>query len=184
VDPAEANQKVQLLYALLAVGCIPAALLLLSLHPQISGPHSFVSDAIHRLLHVAIDSIYAPYSPSRLFDRDTLASLNAQRRRAASSRSSPGTVEWMEDLERRSVRGYSPFPKQEFGDRRVRFFLDDDIWMNDIPICETFEDFFAIAMNFFRFSGPRLGNDVSLMVKLARIGKSNFTNVSHQAIIS
>jgi THO complex subunit 2 len=171
------NQKVSLLHALLAVGCIPAALQLLSLHPQISGPHHFVSDGIHRLLHIAIDPIYRPYSPSSNFDQPTLDRLETQKRRAATNRTSTGAVDWLDDLERRTVRGYSPFPKQEFGDRKVRFFLDEDIWTIDIPICETLDDFYAIAMNFLKFSGPRLGNDVILLVKLARIGKGQFMNV-------
>jgi hypothetical protein len=104
--------------------------------------------------------------------------LEAQKKRAAASRTSAGTVEWLDELERKSVRGYSPFPKQEYGDRKVRFFLDDEFWTNDIPVCETLDDFYNIAGNFLRFSGPRLGNDVSLLVKLARIGKGQFVNVS------
>jgi len=171
------NQKISLLHALLAVGCISAALQLLSLHPQISGPHQFVSDGIHRLLHIAIEPIYRPYSPSSNFEQHTLNRLEMQKRRAATSRSTVGAVEWLVDLERRSVRGYSPFPKQEFGDRKVRFFLDEDIWTNDIPICETLDDFYAIVTSLLRFSGPRLGNDVNLLVKLARIGKGQFMEV-------
>ena|SRR5437764_1277227 len=172
------NQKVSLLHALLAVGCIPAALQLLSLHPQISGPHRFVSDGIHRLLHIAIDGIYRPYSPSRNFEQDILDRLETQKRRAATSRTSTGAVDWLDDLERKSVRGYSPFPRQEFGDRKIRFFLDEDIWTNDIPLCETRDQFFAILINFLRFSGPRLGNDVKLLTKLARIGKGQFMDVT------
>jgi THO complex subunit 2 len=172
------NQKVSLLHALLAVGCIPAALQLLSLHPQISAPHRFVSDGIHRLLHIAIDGIYRPYSPSRNFEQDTLDRLDTQKRRAATSRTSTGAVDWLDDLERKSVRGYSPFPRQEFGDRKIRFFLDEDIWTDDIPLCETRDQFFAILINFLRFSGPRLGNDVKLLTKLARIGKGQFMDVT------
>jgi THO complex subunit 2 len=171
------------LHALLAIGCIPAALQLLSLHPQISGPYQFVSDGIHRLLHIAIEPIYRPYAPSRNFEQLALDRLEMQKRRAATSRTSVGAVDWLDDLERRSVRGYSPFPKQEFGDRKVRFFLDEDVWTSDIPICETIDDFYAIAINFLRFSGPRLGNDVTLLVKLARIGKGQFMNVIPSAAL-
>jgi len=103
--------------------------------------------------------------------------LELQKKRAAPGRSTGGTFEWLEELERKSVRGYSPFPKQEFGDRNVRFFLDDDFWTDDIPICETMDDFFAIVVSFLRFSGPRLGNDISLLVKLARLGKGELAKV-------
>jgi THO complex subunit 2 len=173
----EINQKVSLLHALLAVGSLPAALQLLSLHPQISGPHSFISDCIHRMLHVAIEQVYYPFSPARRFDPQVVKNLEQQKKRATPSRTNPGTVEWLEDLERKSVRGYSPFPTQEFGDRKIRFFLDDDYWADDIPICQTMEDFYSIAVNFIRFSGPRIGNDVSLLVKIARIGRGQFYNV-------
>lgn len=163
--------------ALLAVGAVPAALQLLSLHPQISGPHSAISDGIHRLLHVSIDSIYRPYSPLHRFGQNVVNRLDCQKKRAAANRTSTGNVEWLEDVELKSVRGYSPFPKQEYGDRKIRFFLDDDFWADDVPVCESMDDFYAIAVNFLRFSGPRLGNDVSLLVKLARIGKGQFLKV-------
>ena len=175
---AETNQKVSLLNALLAVGSLPAALQLLSLHPQISGPHVSVSDGIHRLLHISIATVYAPFSPSRFFEPRIIGGLESQRKRAAASRTNPGTVDWLEDLERKSVRGYSPFPNQEYGDRRIRFFLEDELWADDIPICENMDDFYAFAVNMLRFTGPRVGNDVSLLVKLARIGKGQFVNVS------
>jgi THO complex subunit 2 len=176
----ELNQKVQLLHALLAVGSIPPALELLSLHPHISAPYSCISDGVHRLLHVAIEPIYAPLSPSTLFEARVAEGLATQRRRGANSRTIAGGVEWLEELERKSVRGYSPFPKQEYGDRRVRFFLDDDIWTDDIPVCETLDDFYSIVFNLLRFSGPRVGNDVTLLVKLARIGKAQFGRVRLQ----
>ena len=166
------------MHALLAVGSLPAALQLLSLHPQISGPHSSISDGVHRLLHISIDSIYAPYSPSRLFEKRVLDGLETQKKRAAVARTPTGNVEWLEDLERKSVRGYSPFPTQEFSDKKIRFFLDDDFWSNDVPICQTMDDFYAFAINLLRFSGPRLGNDVTLLVKLARIGKGQFLQVT------
>jgi THO complex subunit 2 len=168
---------VSLLHALLAVGSIPAALQLLSLHPQISGPYQFISDGIHRILHISIDKVYAPYSPSRQFDQFGLEKLGMQKRRAVTNRAAGAPLEWISEMERKSVRGYSPLPKQEFGDRTVRFFLDDDLWTDDIPICETMDDFYAIAINFLRFSGARVGNDVSLLVKLARLGKVQFLNV-------
>ena len=100
-----------------------------------------------------------------------------KKKRAATSRTPAGNVEWLENLERKSVRGYSPFPKQKLGDRKIRFFLDDDFWADDIPICETMDDFYAIVINLLRFSGPRLGNDVTLLAKLARIGKGQFLMV-------
>jgi hypothetical protein len=106
--------------------------------------------------------------------------LDTQRKRAAASRTNPGTVDWLEELDRKSVRGYSPFPNQEHGDRKIRFFLEDDFWTDDIPICETMEDFYAFAVNMLKFTGPRVGNDVSLLVKLARIGKGQFINVNKQ----
>lgn len=171
------NQKVALLHALLAVGHLAASLQLLSLHPQISAPHPQVSDCIHRILHVAIDKIYQPYSPTRQFKKSLLNNLEAQRRRAAPNRSSAANLEWLEDLERRSVRGYNPFPNQEFGDRIIRFFLDDDFWTNDIPVCENTDDFYAIVINLVRFSGPRVGTDVCLLVKLSRIGRGEILRV-------
>jgi THO complex subunit 2 len=164
------------LHALLAVGSLPAALQLLSLHPQISGPYQAISDGIHRLLHVSIETVYAPFSPSRKFDPG-VEPLGMQKRRATPNRTPGGTIDWLGELERKSVRGYSPFPKQEFADRTIRFFLDDELWADDIPICETMDDFYAIAINLLRFSGPRVGNDVSLLVKLARLGKGQFLNV-------
>lgn len=39
-------------------------------------------------------------------------------------------------------------------------------------------DFFTVVGNLIKFSGPRLGNDVSLMVKLSRVGKAQFAKVS------
>lgn len=150
---------------------------LLSLHPHLTGPHSFISDGIHRLLHVAIEQIYAPCSPCRYFEPQLLASRNSRRRRAVANRSAPGMVDFLDEPDRKSVRGYDPFPKQDVSDRTVRFFLDDDFWRNDIPICETIDDFFAVVTNLQKFSGPRLGHDVQLMVKLVRIGKAQLTKV-------
>jgi len=142
-----------------------------------------VSDGIHRLLHVSIAKVYAPFSPSHFFAPRIVDGLDAQRKRAVASRTNPGTVDWLEDLERKSVRGYSPFPNQEYGDRKIRFFLEDEFWADDIPICETMEDFYAFAVNMLRLTGPRVGNDVSLLVKLARIGKGQFINVSNRPSI-
>lgn len=169
------------MHALLAVGSLPAALQLLSLHPKISGPHSSIADGIHRLLHVSIDPIYKPVSPSRQFEQRVVDGLEVQKKRATVNRTSPGNVEWLDDLELKSVRGYNPFPKQEFSDRKVRFFLDDEFWAEDIPVCETMEDFYSIVVNLLRFSGPRLGNDVGLLVKLSRIGRAEFLKASNRS---
>jgi len=166
------------LHALLAVGHLPASLQLLSLHPQISAPNPVVADCIHRILHISIDKIYRPYSPSQHFKKSILHGLEAQRKRAAPNRSPPSNLEWLDDLERRSIRGYNPFPNQELGDRIIRFFLDDEFWTNDIPICETIDDFYAIVGNLLRFSGPRLGRDVCLLVKVSRIGRGEILKVS------
>ena len=174
----DTNQKAFLIHALLSVGCLPYALQLLSLHPEISGPYLSISEGIHRLLHVAIRSVYIPFSPLTSFGHDAMGQLKSQRKRAAPSRTFPGTLEWLDELERKSVRGYSPVPKQEFGDRQVRFFLDEEMWANDVPICESMDDFYAIVLNLLRFSGPRLGHDVSLLVKLARIGKGQLVKVA------
>jgi len=178
IDGSEFSQKAHLLHALLAIGCIGPAIHLLSLHPYISGPYPSISDGIHRLLHVAIDSIYAPHSPGRSFGEDVLAALNARKRRAIVNRSAPGSFEWLHEVEFKTVRGYDPFPKQELSDRRVRFFLEDELWKDEIPICETIDDFFTVVGNLIKFSGPRLGKDVSLMVKLCRVGKAQFAKVS------
>jgi THO complex subunit 2 len=140
-------------------------------------PHPFISDGVHRLLHVAIESIYAPYSPSRRFSSQTSGSSNARRRRAVANRNTPGLLDFVDTPDRKSVRGYDPFPKQDVSDRTVRFFLDEDFWTNDIPICQTIDDFFVVVRNFLKFSGPRLGNDVRLLVKLVRIGKNLFAKV-------
>lgn len=89
IDASEFSQKAHLLHALLAIGCIGPAIHLLSLHPYISGPYPSISDGIHRLLHVAIDPIYAPHSPARSFGEDVLAASNARKRRAVVNRSAP-----------------------------------------------------------------------------------------------
>ena len=170
-----------MLHALLAVGCLPCAIQILSVHPYLSAPYGVISKDIHRILHVAIESVYAGHSPVRNFRESIRSSFcKPKKKRAILARGGAGLVEWLEESDRKSVRGYDPFPKQDISDKVVKFFLDDDDhWTDDIPICQTNEDFFAVVRNFLKFTGSRLGVDVLLMIKLVRIGKSHLSQVSH-----
>jgi THO complex subunit 2 len=52
-----------------------------------------------------------------------------------------------------------------------RFYWDD--WADNIPICQSVDDVFALCSSFLNLSGHKIGQDASLLAKLVRIGKGS-----------
>lgn len=72
---------------------------------------------------------------------------------------------------RRSLR-WAQLDKEDTNDGTdYRFYWDD--WADNIPICQSVDDVFALCSSFLNLSGHKVGQDASLLTKLARIGKDS-----------
>jgi THO complex subunit 2 len=52
-----------------------------------------------------------------------------------------------------------------------RFYWDD--WIDNIPVCQSVEDVFALCGSFLNLSGVKIGQDPNLLAKLCRIGNES-----------
>ena len=145
-EPSE--QKGQLLQDLLTIGAIPEALFFLGQFPWLYEAFPNVSNLIHRILHHSIDKLAAETTPF----------LNGK----------------YQCPSKRPVEFWATVRKWAFPDdpdhqgRPHRFYWDD--WADNVPVCQTTDDFFTLCDTFLGISGVKVGEDAALLTKMCRIG--------------
>lgn len=173
--PEPSDQKILLLKSLLAIGALPESLFILSKFPWLMDTFPELPEFIHRILHQCLTKVYAPLRP--------LASVDQLReqKQIASQDQSPvvkGQVRLTQAPPRRVLR-WAQLDKEDTNDGTdYRFYWDD--WADNIPLCHTVDDVFALCSSFLNLSGHKIGQDPSLLTKLARIGKDSLNKDGSQ----
>ncbi|EEP79464.1 conserved hypothetical protein [Uncinocarpus reesii 1704] len=163
--PEPADQKVLLLKSLLAIGALPESLYILGRFPWLLDGYPELPEYIHRILHYCLHNIYSSVQP--LSSRTELK----ERRKIVGSEQgavSQGRVRLSDAAPRRVLR-WALLDKEDIDGTDYRFYWDD--WTDSLPVCQSVDDVFALCGSLLNLSGVKIGQDPSLLIKLARIGK-------------
>ncbi|KKK26560.1 hypothetical protein ARAM_002963 [Aspergillus rambellii] len=166
--PEPSDQKVLLLKSLLAIGALPESLFILSKFPWLMDNYPELPEYIHRILHHCLSKIYASLRPL-----PPVEALREQKQIPSHDQAGvpKGHIRLAQAPPRRVLR-WAQLDKEDTNDGTdYRFYWDD--WADNIPICQSVDDVFALCSSFLNLSGHKIGQDPSLLTKLARIGKDS-----------
>ena len=169
--PEPADQKVQLLKSLLCIGALPEALYMLGRFPWLPDAFPDLPEYIHRILHHCLSKLYEPRRP--LKDE---ASLQEQQKMPDADQIgvSKGKVRLADMPPRRTMR-WAQLDKDDTSEAvDYRFYWDD--WADVIPVCQDVDDLFTLCSTLLNFSGVKIGQDPTLLLKLSRIGSHSLSS--------
>lgn len=174
--PDPSDQKVLLLKSLLAIGAIPESLFVMSRFPWLMDGYPELPDFIHRILHYSLSKVYTPLQP--------LASVedlpgNQQILSPDQSGVAKGHIRLADAPPRRLLRWAQLDTEDTNEGIAYRFYWDD--WADNIPVCQSVDDVFALCSSFLNLSGHKIGQDASLLTKLARIGTDSLAKDDSEA---
>ncbi|KAI9731768.1 MAG: THO complex subunit 2 [Cirrosporium novae-zelandiae] len=169
--PEPADQKVQLLRQLLALGALPDALYILGKFPWLLDLFPDLPEYLHRILHHSLSKVYESLRPladkSQLREQKNIVLLDQ-------TGVPKGYIHHELAPIRKSLRwcNLDLFDAKEGID--YRFYWDD--WNDSIPVCQTIDDVFTLCSSLLNYSGVKIGQDPLLLLKLTRIGKHSLGN--------
>ncbi|KAJ5354105.1 hypothetical protein N7541_006669 [Penicillium brevicompactum] len=166
--PDPSDQKVLLLKSLLAIGAIPESLFVISKFPWLMEAYPELPEFIHRILHHSLSKVYAQFRP--VFTTGDFP--GAQCTVSSDQHSHPkGQIALTVPPTKRVLR-WAQLDKEDIEDGTdYRFYWDD--WSDNVPVCQSVDDVFALCSSFLLLSGHKIGQDASLLAKLVRIGKGS-----------
>lgn len=165
--PDPPDQKISLLKSLLAIGALPEALYILGRFPWLANVVSDLPEHIHRMLHHMLSQVYGSLRP--LAHREGLAD---QQEQAGDSAGMPKGIVNMVPSPSRPPKRWANLDTADKGDGvAFKFYWDD--WADNVPVCQTVDDVFLLCGTFLNISGVKIGQDPSLVSKLARIGRQS-----------
>ncbi|KAJ5165310.1 uncharacterized protein N7500_007140 [Penicillium coprophilum] len=165
--PDPSDQKVLLLKSLLAIGAIPESLFVISKFPWLMEAYPELPEFIHRILHHSLNKVYVQFRPLSSIDDFP----GAQYIVTSDQNSAKGQIGLTPPPARRVLR-WAQLDKEDTNDGTdYRFYWDD--WADNIPVCQSIDDVFALCSSFLNLSGHKIGQDASLLAKLVRIGKGS-----------
>ncbi|KAJ5177028.1 uncharacterized protein N7482_002905 [Penicillium canariense] len=166
--PEPSDQKVLLLKSLLAIGAIPESLFVMSRFPWLIDAYPELTEFIHRILHYSLSKVYSPLRP--LISSEDIPG-HQQILSTDQSGVSKGQLRLTQAPPRRVLRWAQLDTEDTNEGIAYRFYWDD--WVDNIPICQSVDDVFALCSSFLNLSGHKIGQDASLLTKLARIGRDS-----------
>ena len=168
-DPVD--QKVLLLKSLLAIGALPEALFILGRFPWLMDLIPELPEYIHRILHHSLSKVYGEVQP--LQNRTSLQSQKPTYETDVPG-FPKGQVKVAETTERRVLR-WAQLDRNDSPDGTdYRFYWDE--WNDNIPVCQNVDDVFTLCKTFLPLVGVKIGQDVGILLKFARIGKHSLHN--------
>lgn len=174
--PDPSDQKVLLLKSLLAIGAIPESLFVMSRFPWLMDAYPELPDFIHRILHYSLSTVYNPLQP--LASREDLPG-NQQILSPDQSGVAKGQLRLTDAPPRRVLRWAQLDTEDTNEGIAYRYYWDD--WADNVPVCQSVDDVFALCSSFLNLSGHKIGQDASLLSKLARIGTDSLSKDDSEA---
>ena len=176
--PEPPETKVQLLKNLLCIGAIPEALYMMGRFPWLADGFPELPTYIHRILNHSLQKVYEQTQPS--------ADVNWQEAQkipdAEQSGVPKGLLRFLDPSPRKTLRclgldqndRYDP----QHGSVDYKFYWDD--WADNVPVCQSIDDVFTLCSTLLNFSGVKIGQDPTLLLKLARIGSHSLASDSSE----
>lgn len=168
--PEPSEQKVQLLKSLLCIGALPEALYMLGRFPWLPDAFPELPEHIHRILHHSLHKVYEPLRP--LKDQ---AGLREQQQLPDPDQAgvAKGEVKLIDAPARKTMR-WAQLDKEDTNEAiDYKFYWDD--WADNVPVCQTVDNVFVLCSTLLNYTGVKIGQDSSLLIKLARIGSHSLT---------
>ena len=163
--PAPVDQKIQLLKSLLCIGAIPESLYILGRFPWLPDAIPDLPEHIFRILHHCLAKVYEPLQPLRnlpeLRDQHQVVDLDQ-------AGVPKGQLRRTEQPVRKILRWAQLDKDDTVEGTDYRFYWDD--WADNIPMCQTVDDVFSLCGTLLNYVGVKIGQDPTLLTKLARIG--------------
>lgn len=169
-----AYQKVGLLISLLSVGSLEPSLFMLAKFPFIVDPYPEVADLLHRIFEHSIEKLYE--SNGKPIDMSSIPLFRPKKLPSASMRD----LKLVEPSVSSTTRGLNCLPSLTESNPSKFFY---DTWSSDLEQITDLEGLSKISDLLLRFSGPLLSRNVTLLVKLCRIGISYCKSSSDSQII-
>ena len=163
--PEPSEQKVQLLKSLLCIGALPEALYMLGRFPWLPDAFPELPEHIHRILHHSLHKVYEHLRP--LKDQ---VGLREQQKIPDPDQAgaAKGEVKLIDGPARKTMR-WAQLDKEDTNEAiDYKFYWDD--WADNVPVCQTVDDVFVLCSTLLNYTGVKIGQDSSLLIKLARIG--------------
>ena len=171
--PEPSEQKVQLLKSLLCIGALPEALYMLGRFPWLPDAFPELPEHIHRILHHSLNKVYEPLRPLK-----EQAGLREQQKIPDPDQSgaAKGEVKLIDAPARKTMR-WAQLDKEDTNEAiDYKFYWDD--WADNVPVCQTVDDVFVLCSTLLNYTGVKIGQDSSLLIKLARIGSHSLATNS------
>ncbi|KAK3812693.1 MAG: transcription factor/nuclear export subunit protein 2-domain-containing protein, partial [Linnemannia elongata] len=151
------NQKVGITNALLAIGDVENALLILANFPRLTASYPEMADLICRIIHVMIQGVYDQFSPSKRHPE-------LVQDKGITSRYP--TVPKGREIT--TIRILSPRIPLSTSTHRYEFFYTK--WADGLFRCDSIEDIVEFVHPLLTVVGVRIHRDTVLVTKLCRIG--------------
>ena len=161
------DQKVLLLQSLLAIGALPEALFILGRFPWMMDLIPELPEYVNRVLHHSLSHLYAQIRPLNARD-------SARDQQPLYEADAPGLPKGQARLEQAPQRRTLRWPLLDRNDTELdgvnyRFYWDE--WNDNVPMCRSVDDVFTLTQTLLPLVGAKIGQDVALILKFARIGK-------------
>lgn len=154
--------------AFFSIGQLNLGIQLLSLYPRMSTIHPDVSEALSRLMHVMIDAVYQPISPTR-----KLTSINPSNMQNKIMAKLIPTSNFNEC----PLKNEDRYGKSSNVSLNVYFYNQ---WKSEIIQCDSYEDVLLNLKFYLNHIGIHLYLDLKLASKIARIGKCHIEHVNQK----
>ncbi|KAG0214662.1 THO complex subunit 2 [Mortierella sp. GBA30] len=145
------NQKVGVVKALLAIGDLENAMFILARFPNLTASHPEIADLLCRLIHVMIEDVYTPFSPTV---RHPVPS---------------------KEREVEAAHVLSPNLPQDTSTQWSEYFYPG--WKDDLVRCETVQDMIEHVIPLLAIVSVRIHRDTNLVTKLCRIGAGTMSRL-------
>ncbi|KAL6706699.1 THO2 plays a role in transcriptional elongation [Coniothyrium glycines] len=164
-----ADQKAQLLKALLTIGALPESLFILGRHPWLLEVYPELIELISRLAHHSISKIYESAKP--------LATTQVDPTYKGAGLRTP--MRPSDFVPRKTLRWGKPDQRHGGDGSDYKFYWED--WSDNVPVCQEVDDVIKLCNTLLGLVGPECGQDIILLTKIIRIGKKSLADDASDA---
>lgn len=165
------NFKYELTKVFLICGLYNESIFMLSKFPAFAEISDEICNLIHRMFSQCIDDWYfGNYHP---VDKDTTAQMKERSK-------IPFTKDHnFIDYENVNVQSFETHQlHKQYGSKKFTFFYYE--WLKNLPVINNVDSLFKVSNELLVFTGPKLANDPSLILKLCRIGAKELLNATDE----
>ncbi|EME81754.1 uncharacterized protein MYCFIDRAFT_203793 [Pseudocercospora fijiensis CIRAD86] len=166
--PPPANQKLQLLKALLLIGAIPEALYMLGRFPWLAELDVTLPPFLFRI----VKHMLSKMSESVLPLADETELQNSKEQLQDTSARADSTLLFTARPPRKILRWLHNDGFDKDGVEYRHYYGD---WNDNVPVCQNVNDVLALCETFLGYLGPKIGQDASILATILRLAHRSLT---------